>query len=58
MGFRCPVCLKDFDRNKKAWQRHIKKCCNGITKEFVHGVLEMTKNKKRIGNARRRNKSV
>lgn len=23
MGFKCPICLKDFGTDKKAWQKHI-----------------------------------
>lgn len=23
MGFRCPICLKDFGKNKEEWQEHI-----------------------------------
>jgi hypothetical protein len=22
MGFKCPVCLKDFKRDKKEWEKH------------------------------------
>lgn len=29
MGFKCPLCKKDFGNNKDAWKEHINKC-NGV----------------------------
>ena len=23
MGFKCPICLEDFKKNKSAWEKHI-----------------------------------
>lgn len=35
MGFRCPVCKKDFGLDKKAFLEHIKNCKDGIAENIV-----------------------
>lgn len=40
MGFRCPLCHKDFGVNKEAWSKHCDTCGNGV----VRGVVDMTIN--------------
>ncbi len=36
MGFRCPVCMKDFCRDKEKWEEHIKNEHDGIGKDIVN----------------------
>jgi len=43
MGFKCPLCLKDFKRNKKAWVKHCKEEHKGIGKDIVKAVKIITK---------------
>jgi len=35
MGFRCPICSKDFGRNREDWQEHCKTCCDGAADDVV-----------------------
>lgn len=30
MGFKCPVCFKDFKTNKREWEEHCKKEHSGL----------------------------
>lgn len=38
MGFKCPVCRMDFERNKEAWKKHVDGEHDGISKIFVDFV--------------------
>ena len=38
MGFKCPLCLKDFGRDKKKWGKHIKDKHKGCAKDIVNGI--------------------
>lgn len=40
MGFRCPICSKDFGRNRQEWQEHSKSCCDGAADDVVNLVLK------------------
>ena len=46
MGFRCPLCLKDFLRDKKAWEEHCSKAHEGLGEDVVNLVKNITKGKK------------
>lgn len=39
MGFRCPICSKDFENSKEKFNEHIKKCGGGLAKSFVDEVI-------------------
>lgn len=30
MGFKCPVCMKDFGHDKNKWENHISKAHDGV----------------------------
>lgn len=36
MGFKCPVCFKDFKQNKKEWEKHCKEYHKGCAKDIVN----------------------
>jgi len=38
MGFKCPICLKDFAINKSAWEKHIKFAHDGVGNSIVDFV--------------------
>lgn len=40
MGFKCPICQKDFGRNKDLWVDHCKNCCNGVAEDVVSFVID------------------
>jgi len=42
MGFKCPVCLKDFLRNRTAWREHIEVEHNGIGKDVEKFIRKVT----------------
>ena len=40
MGFKCPLCLKDFDKDKAAWFAHIEKEHRGLGKDVVNFTIK------------------
>lgn len=46
MGFKCPLCNKDFKNNKGEFEKHIKQCNNGAAGYFVNAVRKTCENKK------------
>ncbi len=42
MGFKCPVCLKDFSRDRIAWLGHIKEAHQGLGADAVTLVKKLT----------------
>lgn len=42
MGFKCPVCKKDFGTDKEAWQDHLKNQHRGIGKDIENVVRKMS----------------
>lgn len=38
MGFKCPLCNKDFGNQKKDFDTHIKQCNSGLAEDFVNAV--------------------
>jgi hypothetical protein len=40
MGFRCPICQKDFGRNRDDWQEHCKLCCDGAAADVVKVITQ------------------
>ncbi len=38
MGYKCPICLEDFGKDKETWTQHCKKEHYGAGKVF-HGRL-------------------
>ncbi len=42
MGFKCPLCLEDFGRNKEAWEKHCKEAHKGSAKIIVQAVTDLT----------------
>ena len=41
MGFKCPVCLKDFKKDKKKWKDHIQKEHYGAGEDAVNFVQNL-----------------
>jgi len=42
MGWKCPICLKDFGRDKKSQQEHLEKEHRGIGAEIEKTLSKMT----------------
>lgn len=38
MGFKCPLCNKDFGNQKKDFDTHIKQCNSGLAEDFVNAI--------------------
>ena len=38
MGFRCPICHKDFGKDKKALLKHSEKCALGGARVVIDSV--------------------
>lgn len=38
MGFKCPLCNKDFGNQKKDFDTHIKRCNGGLAADFVNAI--------------------
>ncbi len=45
MGFKCPICFEDFQRDKKKWDQHVGEQHNGIGKDFKQLLRKITKPK-------------
>lgn len=45
MGFKCPVCKKDFENKKSEFEKHIKNCSFGMAGIFVKSVREKCEKK-------------
>lgn len=41
MGFKCPVCKKDFGNQKQKWNEHIEKEHCGVGKKAVEYITKM-----------------
>jgi hypothetical protein len=41
MGFRCPICKKDFGKEKVKWEEHCKVCCDGAAEDVVKFVKQV-----------------
>lgn len=41
MGFKCPLCGKDYGRNKNEWQNHINKCNGSGADELTAAGMSM-----------------
>lgn len=35
MGFKCPICFADFEKDKLAWEQHCVKAHNGTAQDLV-----------------------
>lgn len=46
MGFKCPVCLKDFARNKPDWEKHITTEHRGVGSDILNALKKVTEDKK------------
>ncbi len=46
MGFRCPICLEDFGKDREKWGRHCKDKHDGLGKDAADLVREMTTKKR------------
>lgn len=42
MGFKCPMCLKDFGNSKAEWKEHIMSAHHGIGLDVVKVVEKST----------------
>jgi len=42
MGFKCPICLKDFKYDNKAMLEHTKVSHGGIGNDFIKVIENMT----------------
>lgn len=50
MGFKCPICLRDFKKNKQIWKDHIEKEHKGLGKDTLNVykyICEDTKEEKK-----------
>jgi len=45
MGYRCPICFKDFGKDKDAWEKHCEKEHYGAGKVMVKGVVNIAEDK-------------
>ena len=45
MGFKCPVCLKDFKKDKDSWIKHCKESHLGAGEDIIKFVKKITKEK-------------
>ena len=41
MGFKCPVCIKDFGLNKDEWEDHIKTEHRGISLDILRVIKKI-----------------
>ena len=46
MGFKCPLCKKDFGRNKNEWKNHISNVHHGIALDAVNSIKAATQENK------------
>lgn len=44
MGFKCPICFKDFGTDKAAWDDHIRKKHQGLGKDIEKVIREIVEN--------------
>lgn len=45
MGFKCPMCKKDFGNKKSEFEKHIKNCSLGAAGIFVKSAREICEKK-------------
>lgn len=43
MGFKCPICQKDFAKDRDAWSKHCTTCCGGAAGDIVKLVTDLGK---------------
>lgn len=41
MGFKCPICNKDYGNKKEEFETHIKQCNFGLAGAFVSEIKNM-----------------
>ncbi len=46
MGFKCPICSKDFKTDKSSWEEHIKSDHDGTGLDFLNVLKSATGDKK------------
>lgn len=45
MGFRCPVCHKDFGKEKAEWQKHCDEAHAGVGAQVVKAITDVCESK-------------
>ena len=50
MGFRCPLCKKDFKDMKKDFETHIKQCNFGLAETLVSDIRNICEKETEGGN--------
>lgn len=50
MGFKCPLCNKDFGNSKEKFETHAKQCNFGMAAEFISAVKKTCEKKTEGGN--------
>ena len=40
MGFKCPICLEDFGRDKSSWQKHISEKHHGAGLDVATFIIK------------------
>jgi uncharacterized C2H2 Zn-finger protein len=45
MGFKCPVCHKDFNTNKNSWKKHVSTAHGKIVKGLIEKIAKPINNK-------------
>lgn len=45
MGFKCPVCLKDFGYDKTSWDKHIVEAHYGVGKDMTNMIINICDDK-------------
>ena len=53
MGFRCPICHKDFGQDNNALIKHSKEAHDGIAKDIIEVVKKITTVRRPTGRAGR-----
>ena len=48
MGFKCPVCRKDFERNQEVWLKHLEHEHDGVGKDILLLYQNIDEEKKEI----------
>jgi len=45
MGFKCPLCFKDFKHDKIEWEKHCANAHKGIGKDIVGVLIKISEEK-------------
>lgn len=43
MGFKCPICMKDFGQSKEKWQDHCKQSHMGAGQDIINIIKDINK---------------